>query len=289
MAFITNGGLIQYGATNIECQSITVNHGAKQIALRSGGTTPQTFVVLNNQPSITFQTHDVGKLLAASMSFGINSLAANTVVAWSATPLNFGIYGTANKATVTAGALCINSLNLSDGDLATVTATIYPCSSDGSTDPIAFASGTIPTLTETVVGYTLNGASLNGTAIADVKSVSLDTGHDVFFEATSGARYPTTCFLRSYAPVVTVSGYSQLEMRSLITSGGLWGNGTTGMQMLVRGTTSGVVSGTVYTITIKRGQAIMGELAWSTGATDLASFTYNAAKLDDDTDPIAYA
>lgn len=78
-----------------------------------------------------------------------------------------------------SGLLALDSVSWSPGSVATATASAYATSSAGGTDPVVstnVAAGTVSTNTERLV---LSAATINGTAVPQIASVSVSIAHQI--------------------------------------------------------------------------------------------------------------
>ncbi|MGE4565769.1 MAG: hypothetical protein AB7F32_12920, partial [Victivallaceae bacterium] len=182
----------------------------------SGAPRPSFAATLTGRPVVSFQTHNLGLLNAAT------ALSSTGLTMSFLKMLATGEYDPAAAISYAAalGLAVPDQITAAAGQTATLGLSIYPVSSDGSSAPLA--AGTTRSLPGLITGdiYTLGAVKIGDTPIGGVTNVAVNFGYNVVTnEGENGASYPTLARIDRHTPSVTVdfSDISSITAAHLLT------------------------------------------------------------------------
>ncbi len=113
------------------------------------------------------------------------------------------------KGTVVAGIIVPTTITIPQGQPATIDYRCVMISADGDAAPMAWATAqSLPTETPASEIYVLGGASLNGTDIDGVDTVTINLGIGLWVDGGSGKPYKTHVGISQQQPTIMISGRS---------------------------------------------------------------------------------
>lgn len=262
LASVNTNGFLKFGSTIIHTTSSDLNPGQSVSEIGVDGYLTATGQVITSvKPVATFTSNDLATVLGA-VDFEDNSITSNHITLYSQ---NSTLEGARNDTgwtsyAATRGMIVLNSIEAPQGGIATVTGTIYPCSTDGFTDAWAVTEGTVtpPSNTPLTNVYSMGTVSLNGTAITGVTAFSVNFGNNCYIPNSDGDLIPTFSSLLESKSSVSVRSFNPGQLRALLGGAGLNLNGTTGLALTFRTTVNGILTATIgNTLTITNGMATM--------------------------------
>ena len=182
----------------------------EQIILAGSGQVDPGFVAVGRlRPSLAFTTTAIkvalaglggiaGKVIASDFYFWFQKIAEGGLRAGALSHV---------MATVVKGLIIPQTLNMPDGQAATISYLVIMISADGSAAPVAFAGSQSLDAGQAgaVAGWILGATSINGTDLDAVDNVAINFGLTPVIEGGSGLVYPTFVGIQSRKPSITIS------------------------------------------------------------------------------------
>lgn len=196
--------------TLAQVQSVNVSPGATVTPYRvSGGISPSVHHVGPIDPRATITSMDVSSAMAISniLTAGIYVSSGTILLPFQKRAAGSTVAGSEAHDTLSAanGLIVPRSIECQqDGD-ATVSLEVFFRSTDGDTNPTT--QNTDQSLTgETFDSvYSLGPASINGTTISEVLSLSVDPGITVLQTRANGGQYPDELYITQLNPTITIT------------------------------------------------------------------------------------
>lgn len=203
------------GLTLRHCTQADYNSGGQPFALAtSGSPTVSTYYGKMAEPRASFASMDIGGVIGAlSMSAGLN-IASGTITLPYRARAGGGTFAAGSSHTSingTDGFLYATSFAANqDDDGASCNLDLIFKSSNGITAPVTFdVADSVISTAETSV-YALGPASINGTAIAGVTGVTVNTGIEIEAKRYNGSQYPQLIYIRAQRPSIDLQ-FESLE------------------------------------------------------------------------------
>lgn len=202
-------GCVALDATQInQIQSSQIDPGVETVLFGGDGKVDNQYAAaMFQQPTLRFTTTAIARALTAAGISGVAIGASPAVAdAWFQQAAAGGTRVTGLNSTrlrMTKGLLVPRAITATDRQIASISYELAAVSADGTTSPLAVTlSQTMPTLSAADQAFTVGSASLNGTAIGDVKSLSIDFGLQLMIEGGGGEAYPTFVAIQRRAPKI---------------------------------------------------------------------------------------
>lgn len=186
-----------------QVQEQSMPTGFNEIIESSDGMVDPTFsAVMAMAPRLSFKTTAIATLLGV---VGITpvSISANVVFYYQQTqPNGTRLTGSVHRsATIAAGMVVLRKISAAQGGKAMMEVDVIPLSSDGTTDPITFASAiALPTLTGTAEMFTLGPLKINNVMTDGVQSMDFDLGIREQVMSHAGLVYPVRAHAEQRLP-----------------------------------------------------------------------------------------
>lgn len=284
MSTLKTTGMIVYGANTIECTSVTYNPGVQSQSDPMDGFA-QSAAVNHFQatPTISFECARVKSALNF-LGLLANPITSSQIQVYYQTLADEGVRAgltSHTRLTVAKGILVIDSIRASQGATATLSGTIYPISSNGTTDPVTrIDNASLPTYTPGSSVETLGACSINGTSLNGVTEFSLEFGNEVFSEFSNGLHYPIYSCIMSSTPIINVSSYDVQGLNTLLGQKGLKLSGSTNTNFILTTTVNGITNTTTsVTFTARDGMVAPNQVAGSQGQVITVGATLTLASL----------
>lgn len=196
--------------TLAQVQSVQVSPGATANPYRvSGGISPSQHFGGPVDPRATITSQDVASAMAISniLTAGIYVSSGTILVPFQKRAAGSTIAGSLSHDTLSAanGLIVPRSIECQqDGD-ATVSLEVFFRSTDGTTNPVT------QNVDQSLTGetfdsvYSLGPASINGTTISEVLSLSVDPGITVLQTRANGGLYPDQIYIQMLDPKITIT------------------------------------------------------------------------------------
>lgn len=211
---------VQKDATNIGgVTSQSVNLGLETRAeSTSGGVYPDRAYIVAGRPSISFTSLAVQQVLDAIAIGGVD--IGGLTAGFSAWAYKFAEGGTRagagqhRKYNMKDGILVLGNLSCQHGGDAQIVANAT-AKYDGSTDPIVESdSTTVPSGIVNAERFGLGPVTVGGVSLTAVRSLEVDFGIEVRAESGDGDIYPTTVYIATIAPVITLRGIDEQWLKT---------------------------------------------------------------------------
>lgn len=158
-------------------------------------------------PVINFTTMEIAKALDVT-GMGGAAISSNAVLYLQQCTQDGTRKASTDHVTATIAAGFVQPVSISapsNGGKATMSVAIHARSTDGSTAPIAYATGATYGLTVSESeGFVAGPVSLNGSALAGVQNTNLDFGVSVGKQTADGEIYPTFLWVQEQKPRITI-------------------------------------------------------------------------------------
>lgn len=196
--------------TLAQVQSVQFGENAQVQAYRtSGGISPSAHHVTTFEPKATITSQDVASAMAIAniLTAGIHVSSGTILIPLQKRAAGATYAGSLSHNTISAtnGLVVPRSIECQqDGD-ATVSLEAFLRSTDGVTSP--FTQNEDQSLSgETFDSvYSLGPASINGNAIGEVLSLSVDPGITVKVDRSNGGQYPSQLYIQMLDPTITIT------------------------------------------------------------------------------------
>jgi len=196
-----------------QIESSAVNPGVETMIYGSTGQVERRFgAVMFQAPVLSFATSAIARALGFA---GLNGLA----LAGTASDFYFQKVAQGSTRTNTAcvkmsasyGLLCPRTISAADRQHAVLNYELAARSNDGTTAPLAVAvDQTMPAVTADDQLFTVGPAAINGTAIADVQSITIDLGLQLVITSGGGESYPTFVAIARRAPSIVIATHDMV-------------------------------------------------------------------------------
>jgi hypothetical protein len=173
------------------------------IGMSAGHHYPLFTGILENKPEITFRSPQLRTLLTAFGISGLDISGANTDLEWrKAVDLGArtAISGANIRTRLTQGLIYPRTITAQQGQVAEMDGRIS-VTWDGSNNPFVPAGAAITATPQAAEQFTLGPCKINGTWVAGVKEVTIDTGAQLFEELADGDLYPTFAGIMEHNPI----------------------------------------------------------------------------------------
>ena len=196
----TSAGIIN------QIESVNLDSGVEQlINSYDGQHLPTAAYVLTQKPRMTFSSTAIARALGF----------VNLLTGYPLTSADFNFQPAVNGGTrdtadctvlsATSGLLCVESIEASEGRLASISLMAYPTSADGIVAPLGTATaGSLPAAVTTRQGYTVGPAVINGTLLEGIRSLRLNMNIQVQQVTYDGYAYPQLAYILEIKPVFTL-------------------------------------------------------------------------------------
>lgn len=193
-----------------QIQSDSLDTGIETVLFGGDGKVDREFAaVMFQQPIATFSTTAIARALAEA---GISAAAIGT------DPATADLYyqqaapggtrltgGNSTRVRISKGMLTPRTIDAQDRQIATISYELGAISTDGTTAPLTIAaSQTMPTLLAADQAFTVGPASINGTSLGGVQSLSIDFGLQLMIVSGGGEAYPTFIGIATRQPTIRV-------------------------------------------------------------------------------------
>ncbi len=227
-----------------ELHNVGVSMGANRDIVVVGGAVDVGAVVLaSGAPGVTFATHDVsGFLTNINTSRGMLCTAASTFY-FQRRDGGATFLGTTSHQKVVGGLgyLCTTGITVTQGSAAEASARFYAHSSDGLTEPLIYTDAvSLATAPAWVSRYYLGPATIGGTAVHGLQSVSYDTGIDYRLTAEDGAVWPTNGAIYLCRPTISLTFHGVQSAGALVGNLSMHSGAATVLFYLRKGASAGV-------------------------------------------------
>jgi len=211
------------GAANIR-QVASVNYSAETQAFRAaaaGATADSIISLMSAEPKVTIETGDLsGVIGSVPVTTGLYVSSGSITIPFNkrAAGGTFGGVGAHTELTATNG-LCIpTQFSASQDGPATASLELGLISTDGTTSPMSESAAASLSASAFSGAYTIGPVVLNGAALNEVASVTVNTGLGMSLRRSAGGIYPTFVSLNTpFRPRITV-GFRDVAAAATITA-----------------------------------------------------------------------
>lgn len=211
-------------------------------------------------------------------AYGVLGLISNDLTTFEIWLANFSAYERQTTGTKWAlstsakGVAMITGWSTDQDGLLLADVQVALLSADGDAHPLTQGTGTLPTLAGQPALHTLGAVSINGSAVAGVRSAGVELGQELQVYRGDGQRYPTNCGRVGGQPRMT---FTHNDPQAVLTSLGLLGvdiSANLVQYFRLYSATTGTVAvsgGTGISVTAASGRIGWGDL--SSGMQELPS------------------
>lgn len=196
----------------VQCTQRSIDPGTGLVMNRAAGQPEISWVsVMDLRPQIGFSTTEIGRMLGvidyqAGLAIG-SGLAKTSADFYFNMAQDLGLYKTSTnhtKVATTRGLFIPGELSASQGGEATMSATYYSTTSDGTSNPWTITTNSAVSAATMTVDqkYTLGKATINGTQVNGLIGSSVSFGCEYEILASDGAPYATYCRIKTNNPVI---------------------------------------------------------------------------------------
>jgi len=199
-----------------QCQSVDHSNNISLLIGRDSGDVDPAFTgVMEAEPSTSISSYDVAGVVGIFGVVGASVSSGTVTLPFSRRAAGSTFAGTTSHFTVT-GANAFGyptSYTASQGQDASANVDIMFLSTNGLAAPLSSATGATLSANAYNVAYSLGPATIDGTQVNEITSITVNPGLTVETRKYDGSVYPTVCVITQRNPTIelTVAKFDEID------------------------------------------------------------------------------